>query len=620
MLQAQAIYGSTAPSTWSDNGIAIGRRLFALLPEDRFQLGLITGEGGTSALAADVRLDNREELCEGLGMSAAEARECSDALLLLKALERWGDSALQRVSGPFAFAFWRGRQRELILARDFMGGRPLHYALSRGLIAFSSMPKGLHSLPEFPPAADRIAAADFLALMPETGPESYFENIKRVRPGEVLRISAEGRLTSGRYWQPALEPLRFKRSEDYADALRQHMNRGVAAQLRGAGGVVAAHLSAGLDSSTVAATAARNLRSSGGKVVAYTSVPSPNYGGQSSDSLEDEGPIAAKVAELHANMEHVLIRPDGRSPLACLDRNFFLYERPVLNLCNTVWNDTILDDVKKRGIGVLLTGMRGNTSFSFDGMPLLTQLMMRGHLLSLGREAWQLFRHGTRLGTIAAQTVGPFVPRPMWRAIARARGRSRSLTSYTALNGATSERVKERAAQRALDTTYRPRRDALEARLWMLSRVDLGNYRQGWLGGWGVDVRDPTSDRHLIEFCLRVPLDQYLRNGTTRFLARTAFTDRLPAEVTSERRKGYQAADWFETLSAAKGDVASELDRILACSEAVEALDSDKLRRLVDNWPQADPRNRTAVDNYRLALLRGISGGHFVRKASGSNA
>jgi asparagine synthase (glutamine-hydrolysing) len=319
-------------------------------------------------------------------------------------------------------------------------------------------------------------------------------------------------------------------------------------------------------------------------------------------------------------MDHVLVR-NGGSPIADLDRIFFLYERPFLNLCNGVWSHRILDAARQRGHRVLLSGARGNMSFSYDGMPLLNQLLSSGRLLRLAAESVALIRNGTRVGTVAAQTVGPFVPVALWRAIGRLRGKGRKLTDYTAISPEAIQafRVAERSAERGLDPSYRPRRDPLETRLWALRRVDSGNYNKGYLAGWGIDVRDPTADRRLLEFCLTVPADQYLRGGIRRALARTAFADRLPGRVVNERLKGYQAADWHEGLVAARDELGRELARIEACAEAEATVDHGALRELAEAMPESGWHRPETTERYRLALLRGVSAGNFIRKAAGSN-
>jgi asparagine synthase (glutamine-hydrolysing) len=178
-----------------------------------------------------------------------------------------------------------------------------------------------------------------------------------------------------------------------------------------------------------------------------------------------------------------------------------------------------------------------------------------------------------------------------------------------------------RAAERGFDMSHRPRRDPVEERLWVLHRVDLGNYNKGTLAGWGVEQRDPTADRRLIEYCLSVPMDQYLRGGVTRALARTAFADRLPASVRNEERRGYQGADWHEGVAEAQsgGTLGAELQRI-ADSDAASIVDIGRMRGFEASLPASGWHRPEVAWPYRLALLRGLSAGHFVRRAQGSNA
>ncbi|MGA9581479.1 MAG: asparagine synthase-related protein [Allosphingosinicella sp.] len=620
MLKSQQIYGPQPPAVASDGAIALGQRLFGIAPEDRRPRRVAAGAGGATLLVADARLDNREELCDALGIDAAEGRGLADPVIMLRALERWDEAAVERLQGDFAFAFWDSRRRRLLLARDFLGQQPLHYARRDGFFAFASMPKGLHALPEIPSAPNREAVASFLALIPEDGSETFFRGIDKVRSGEIVAVTRDG-LNATRWWRPSLEPLSLKTHDDYAEALREQFDRAVAVRLRGADSAVAAHLSGGLDSSAVAASAARLMAPSGGRVTAFTAVPREGYdSSEVKNSFCDEGPYAAEVVAMYSNMEHVLAR-NGGSPFADLDRHFFVYERPVLNLCNSVWMHRIMDLARERGHRILLSGARGNMSFSYDGMPLLTQLLSSGRLLSLARESWALIRDGTRVGTVAAQAIGPYLPVPAWQAIGRLRGKGRKLTDYTAISAEAAKafRIVERGAERGLDPSYRPRRDPLEARLWSLRRVDTGNYNKGALAGWGIDVRDPTADRRLIEFCLTVPSDQYLRRGVRRALARTAFADRLPAKIVNERRKGYQAADWHEGLAAARDELGSELGRIGACREAEGTVDHAKMRGLAETMPDGGWHKPATTEKYRLSLLRGVSAGHFIRKAAGSN-
>jgi asparagine synthase (glutamine-hydrolysing) len=622
MLAAQQIYGPHDGAQWDDGDIALGRRLFRLLPEDAFDRQPLAGGGGRFRLVADLRLDNRDELARDMRLDPSAAKGLSDAAILLAAWERWQEAVFDHLFGDYAFALWDGRDRRLILARDPMGAKPLHYHLGSGFVAFASMPKGLHALDDVPYGPDEIRVAEHLALIPEYGPRSFFKDVNRVETGQVVIVKASG-MTARRHWEPRRDILKLACADDYAEALRHHLDRAVEARLRGAGGQVASHLSAGLDSSAVAATAARLMAPAGGKVVAFTSVPREGYVGPDK-GLWDEGPLAAATAALYPNMEHVLVRPDGRGTMERFDRDFYLCERPVLNICNMRWVDAINHEARGRGLRVLLTGDKGNFTISYDGIELLAELAARGRFLRLLREGHALVNAGRkRWRGVIASSIGAWTPIPVQNALRRLVGRKPlSLDGHSLLS---RERwraldIDGRARAQGVDLWYRPRKNGIESRLQSLWFADVGNYYKGALGGRGVDIRDATSDRKLVEFCLSVPMTEYLSNGQPRALAIRALGDRLPACVLAERRRGRQAIDWHEGLSATRDRLSEEIERIEGVAGAAATLDVARMRKLIDDWPTDGWHRPDTTMNYRWALIRGAVSGHFLRKASRSNA
>ena len=622
MLAAQELYGPHSGAQWVDGGVALGRRLMRVLPEDGFDRQPLIGGDRRYVLVADVRLDNRDELTEALRISAPQARGLCDAAILLAAIERWDESCLERLVGDYAFALWDGARRRLLLARDPLGQRPLHYHRGNKFFAFASMPKGLHALAEVPYAPDEDRISEFLALIPETGTQSFFRGIERVESGHVVTVTPTG-LAARRHWQPSRRLAALRRPEEYSEALRDLLDQAVQCRLRGAQNV-GAQLSGGFDSAAVAATAARLLAPSGRRVVAFTAVPREGYDGPAPrHRIADEGPYAAATAAQYPNMEHVLIRSHGRSPLDDLDRSFFLFDRPVLNICNNVWANSICDAARNRKLRILLAGDAGNMGLSYNGMELLPELFCTGRWLRWWREARALVAPGRmRWRGVLARTLGPWCPATLWVWLNRfASGIAFDVGDYSAIN---SRRLAEldlpaRARDCDLDLVHRPWKDGFAMRLWALRRVDMGNYNKGTLGGWHIDLRDPTADVRLLEFCLAVPTEQFLSDGKQRALAKHALADRLPQLVLEEPRKGLQAADWHERLTAVRDRVAAELDRLDACPPATKALDLPRLHRLVENWPAGGWERDEVSAPYRSALLRGISTGHFLRRATGAN-
>ena len=617
MLDAQAAFGPDPAIRRTLDAATLGRRLYPLVPEDDFDRGPVLGGDGTLLLVADARIDNRDEIASALGLSVNLAR-LAEPQLLMAVVEQWGITGLARVVGAFAVMLWDSRRSVLTLARDPMGERPLFYHRGDGFVAASSMPRGLHAHPDIPYAPSETATADFLAILPE-GEESFFAGIARVRPGHAVAIDADG-IAETRLWTPARTILRLK-PDDYAEGLRAELDRAVAVRLRRIQGAVGSHLSAGLDSASVATTAARLLTPE--PLHAFTAVPgasAPVPGG----TIGDEGPIAARVAALHANIAHVPVQGDGRSPLPLLDRHFDLYQRPVMNPWNAMWGEAINDSARARGVSVLLTGQLGNFTLSHDGVPHLAQLFGTGRFGALATLARQLRAQGWRRRRIGAATLGPFVPPAVWTWLVDRFGHSLALDGYSALRPGAIADLDRRAAASGTDLSYRPWRDGRAMRLWGLDRVDMGSYNKGTLAGWGIDLRDPTADRRLIEWALSVPDEQYILEGKPRSLARRAFADRLPPELIGEQRRGYQAADWHIGATAALGELAAELDGIERCRPAGAVLDVERLRTLIRDWPDFpadDPRwNQLAItDRYRSMLLRGTAAGHFLRRAARSN-
>lgn len=617
MLAAQRPYGPHGEADWSDGAIAMGRCLHRALPEDTFDRQPLHGAEGRLTLVADVRLDNREELASDLRLERPS--QLSDAAILLAALERWSEGALDRLVGDFAFALWDAGRRALMLARDFLGQRPLHYHHGGDFFAFASMPKGLHALPDVAYAPDEQTVAEFVTLLPAAGSRSFFAGIERVEPGHLVRVTHDG-LTVRRYWQPSRRELRLRDGE-YVEALRQHLDEATRSRLRGATGILGSHLSAGLDSSAVTATAARLTDAT--RVTAFTAVPREGYDGRAPDRrIADEGPLAAATAALYPALEHVLVRTEGRSPLEELDRNFFLFDQPSLNPCNMVWATAIASAARDRRIGVMLTGQMGNASLSYGGLERLPELLRSGRVFALGAETARLAGRGVMSWKgAAAATFGGYLPPRLWRWLCERRGQDWDLAGYSAISAERVEAldIPRLARERELDLSYRPWRNGFDARVWMLRRVDVGNHNKGFLAGWGIDHRDPTADRRLVEFCLSVPMDQFLRGGLPRSLGLRALADRLPRCVLEERRKGYQGADWHEGLVAARVSLTDEIERLVPCAPAARTLDLERLRRLAGNWPESGWERPEVVRAYRLALLRGLSAGHFLRKAAGSN-
>lgn len=610
MLEAQRAYGPDDRNESSLGDCALGRNLYRCLPEDIYDEGPLVGRDGGVLLVADVRLDNRDELITQLGV-ADPPDKISDSALLLIAYERWGERLLDFILGDYAFAVWDSDKRRLFMARDPLGQRPLCYHRAPDFFAAASMPKGLHALPRVAREADPIRIAEFVGGVHYAGPRTFYKNVSRLEPGHALVVE-DGALRTYRWWKPQRRELQLGTFDDYRDAFRAELDRAVACRLRGAGPIVAAHLSSGWDSSAVATTAARLLALHNRRVAAFTAVPrAGNRTGAPFGRITDEGVIAAETAALYANVDHFRVEGSGASPVADLGRMVELFDRPYTNICNEVWLAQIRRAATDRGARVLLTGEVGNWTISAAPPTLLADLLREGRWRSWWREARAKLDGGNaRYRGVLANSFGPWLPHVVWSLFA-------PMSAAGAGADVSALRVKWRAAaaqrQREIGGLLgRPPRDSFAEAVRGLSRYDFGQFRKGALAGWGIDERDPTGDRRLIEFCLSLPIDMLLKDGVRRPLARAALSDRLPAAVLQERSKGYQAADWHEGLTADLANISSLIETIANDPRSAAIVDTDALRAWVAAWPRGGWEELAIMARYRIALLQALSAGHFV--------
>lgn len=609
VISAQSVYGTRQSAARLDD-LAAAARLYPLLPEDDHDRQPLLGGDGRLLLVADVRIDNRSELAAALGTDPAEAAKLADSSLLLLALERWGEEAVGRLLGDFAFAFYDAREGKLLLARDPLGQRPLFWHRGGGFVAFASMPAGLHALDMAPRRIDETNLVRFLASLPRSGPESFYEGVERVEPGHVVTLTRTG-TSRRRYWRPQRRELRFKSFDDYVEAYRSELDAAVARRLRGADRLVAAHLSGGWDSNATTATAARLIGRAGGRVLAFTHVPGEEAGSAPSHRFADEGALAAATARLHPNIDSVAIPGSGRSPIADLDSYAALFGRPVFNLCNHVWLSEIRTAARAAGARILLSGEIGNWTISAAPNSLLADFLREGRLLAWSRAARGLVGSGrARWRGVAASSFGPWLPDSLWRRISGFASGPRAWSTDPV-----HPRLRERVAGEQEALRFGRPRNSFDDAADALLAMDWGEHRKGILGGWGLDKRDPTADVRLIDFCLSLPLDMLMKGGERRPLARAALADRVAAAVLDERRKGYQSADWHVGLTRDRGSAARLLNAMAADPTASSLIDVERLRALVRSWPGGGWDDPRIIGDYRIGLLKGLTAGHFVLAA-----
>lgn len=600
-------------------GEIFGTWFLPVLEEDVFDQQPRAALSDGSVLLFDGRIDNRSEIGRELNLEQSLLRELSDCCLLRRAFSVWGENTPRKLLGDFALAWWRPSIKQLLLARDPMGVRPLYWSKKNGVLAFSSSPRALFCLPGVSKELDREYLSDSINAVPFSSGRSYFKDLCTVRPGTTLLLE-EHNSFSCRYFSPELiEPLTYAKDSDYVDHFREVLSRAVRRCSRTTG-IVGAHLSAGFDSSAIVAYAAKEEQRKSRKVVAFTSVPR----GDSEypvpkGHFANEWPLARLVAMRYPNVVHVAIKPKAGAFLKALSSDPERLQRFVLNPSNQVWEHEILEQASERGCAVMLSGLMGNATISYTGWPLLNELFLAGRWIRWARECrYASARRKVPLKKLLAFSAGPILPDWVW---GRVRGMvvgaaDRLAWSPLFQDKKTLQSQKSRCRDRGLDFDGRPAKSGLDYRLAILSIADMGDFsRVGDI--FGISYRYPLIDRELLEFCLATPSEQYLRKGEPKWLYKRAMSDELPAEVLNCRKKGYQAADWEEDIRESLPSLKSSLAEVKQSNAVQSLLDANELDELFQRFESEGTfRGDEAAAG---KFLRGLTAANFACYTEGSN-
>jgi asparagine synthase (glutamine-hydrolysing) len=590
MLAEQRVYGSDRTQL-----AALGGAAFGICPWREF------GDAPTVSrrllLAADIRLDNREDLFSRIG-PAPHPR--NDNALLLAAWEKFGEDCLQWVCGDFAIAIYDAEARTITLARDPTGQMPLHYAQRDERTAFASMPSGLRPFVSRL-TIDRISLAAAACGIRDDDPRSNFEEVARVLPGEVVRLRAGGQHRRI-YWAPATIYDGSNRQADLVQQYRQALDVAVADCLGSVREPVATHLSSGYDSSAVTATAAR-LREPQ-DIIAFTSAPAmPAAVPASHWRIGDESEIAAATAS-HLGVRHAIVRDVPRMR-DVMERQFGLSQELNINVPNLAWLQQIRSEAANARVTRLLSGECGNASLNAGGLYVLSEWIRQQKWLTWTRQAWHAAaRPDTHWRGVLFTSFNPWLPTRVSDGLRRLRFGA----APTDQDSFMRPEWRAKALSSLVPTPHFA--DGYQARIHLIRNGNPAMLRKSGLGGEAIDERDPLADRRLVEFSLKIPPEQLYWNGVSRPLARAALADRVPRSVIDLRVRGLQAADWAARFT--KNEAFEILEEISTCGTAQELFDLDRMRDAIGNWPTENWNRRRVHGVFRRCLIAALAGGMFA--------
>jgi len=437
-----------------------------------------------------------------------------DGEVLLHAWAEWGEQALDRVNGMFAFAVWHDERRELTLCADPFGEKPVYWCRDGERVLFASDIRALRqAVPAIgAPRPGALGPYVALGLMPPID-ESFFAGVHRLPGAHRLRV-ADGRVDVRRYWtpRPVDVPARYP---DAVAQLRELLEDSIRLRLR-ADVPVGTSLSGGVDSSAVVALAGRQAAD----VTRHAFTASfPGF-------ERDEWEQAARVAAAAGVVEHHRVQPAPAELLADLDALVRDQEEPFGSLSiYAQWR--VNQAAREAGVTVLLDGQGGDELFAgYDGIAGWA-LRARG----ARPVARALLAGGPQRGQVLRALGSERLPR------AAAHRHRRGLASAYAAPDLVDVAVRREPPLPAGAGAGSPLRRELLRQAFHTSLPQLLRYADRDSMAHSREVRLPFLDRRIAEFAFSCPPEYLVGAGQTKRILRDAVRDVVPPEILARRDK-----------------------------------------------------------------------------------
>jgi asparagine synthase (glutamine-hydrolysing) len=575
MSDALVHRGPDDSGVWVDEeaGIGLGHRRLSILDLSPAGHQPMASASGRYVIAFNGEIYNHLELRRDL--DGITWRGHSDTETLIAAIERWGvEKSLQRCVGMFAFGLWDRSRRELTLARDRLGEKPLYFGWQGDSFLFASELKGIRAHPAFRSDIDRDALALYMRHNAIPGPRSIYRGIAKLAPGTFLTLRDGQRdPIVAPYWSvdAAVDAGRkapFVGSDEEAlTELDRLLRQSIAGQML-ADVELGAFLSGGIDSSTVVAL----MQAQSARPVRTFSIGFHEQG-------YDEAKFAHAVAA-HLGTEHTELYVTPEEAMAVIPRLPTLYDEPFAD--SSQIPTFLVSQLARRHVTVSLSGDAGDELFGgynryfwskaiwrrLGWAPAPMRTALAGMLTGLSPANWNralagissLAGPGSRWSNPGdkihklAGILGAKGPEEIYHSLvshwdnpsAVVKGGTEPLTVLTGSHGRKSFPDFESQMMYLDQLTYLP--DDI------LAKVDRAAM------GVSLETRVPFLDHRLVEFAWTLPLSLKIRDGQGKWLLRQLLRRHVPDHLFERPKMGFgipidswlrgPLRDWAEALLA----------------------------------------------------------------------
>lgn len=539
------------------------------------------------SITADVILDNRDELMNELKINKLTKSVICDSELILLAYKKWGEQTAEHLLGDFAFVIYDEEKERFYCARDHVGKRTLYYGMNKSYFAFSTVMEPLLMVFNRKRSLNEKWLTDFFNINNQINSveveETIYEDIKQLPPAHYMVIDKDG-LKKVKYWNPLkVKPLTLKSDKEYEEKFLEVLRAAVKCRLR-ADGDIGIMLSGGLDSGSIASIAAPILNERREKLKAFSFLPIKEYKNNLPKRLlPDEHEYIESISNKYKNIELCYCRVEEKNSISNVEENIDIFEEPYKIIENMFWVNEVIEKSAISGCKVLLDGQFGNLTISYGDFPTyLYSLLKSFKFISLNKEISEAAKR-VKGRPITAYKV--LLKKILQKHNLMKLDKTDNITiinDYMNQKWNSSQRIEAKGLNKEMDKIH----DIEEIRRVIVNNVffsHLGEFETKISLAKKIARRDPTRDKRVIEFCMSVPMSQYVRYGRERFLIRRSMKDILPDKIRLNYSvRGLQAADWLQRLESEWLNIVNLVNKSLDDREINKYINSDEIRALIN--------------------------------------
>ena len=582
MTDVIAHRGPDADGFYVGRGIGLGHRRLSIIDLSTGDQPL-ANEDGTIWVVFNGEIYNFAEIREELLHRGHRFRTRSDTEVIVHAYEEWGEDSVTRFRGMFAYALWDERHRRLVLARDRVGVKPLHYWAGHDGLTFGSEIKALLADPDVPREWSPEAVDAYLTLQYVPAPGTIFREIKKLPAAHLLVADASG-VKVRPYWDLAFtsDAGDAGREREYLDRLDTLVRESVSLRLV-SDVPLGAFLSGGIDSSAVVAAMTE---------VSPARVVTASVGFD--DAAFNELEYARVVArELGTDQHEYVVRPDLVDLLPKLAWHF---DEPFGD--SSAVPTYYVSRMARQLVTVALSGDGGDELWAGYARHRVerTELTARRWLGPIGSRL-----AGAAAAVIPLEVRGARSLRHLSLSPADACARKHMYGQFderaraALYSGDFAHAVRDAdplASFRALWHAC-PSSDALDRALYVDVKTylvdDIMTKVDRMSMAVSLEAREPLLDHKLLEFAASVPSSLKLKDGQSKYLLRRLLERRIPKAIVDRPKHGFEAptGEWLRReLAPMVSDLLFDgrlRDRGLFDPAAVHALWSEHRTRTCDH-------------------------------------